>query len=45
MKEQYLFSDAKFGGYGSFFPTQKQSTNKVNVNGKKVKTKSNFTKS
>ena len=45
MKEQYLFSGAKFGGYGSFFPTQKHSTKKVNVNVKKVKRKSNFTKS
>jgi len=45
IKEQYLLSGAKFGGYGSFFPTQKKSTNKVNVNVKKVKTKSNFTKS
>jgi len=44
MKEQYLFLGAKCGGYGSFFPTQKQSTKKVNVNVKKVKRKSNFTK-
>jgi len=44
MKEQSLFSGAKFGGYSSFLQTQEQSIKKVNVNVKKVKIKSNFTK-